>query len=145
MNPSPFREAGTVDKTEIECTRIRESEATKRHRVEQAEVTRRKKIETRKDTWVVPWFTLGGMTLFLCIAGGISYSNWLDAKYPKPASVSCVETEEVISLNNSTRSCPQGGWYEATPLAGATGQVLVHCHCTPKPADSAAPIASAHP
>jgi hypothetical protein len=128
MNSTPFRESGSTDQTEVQCTKIREAEATKRHRIEQTEETRRIRIKTLRDA---PWFMAGAITLIVAVAGGVSYSNWLDARYPKPAQ--CFETEEIISVEIGSRPCSAGGWYEEKSVEGKPGLVLVHCHCGPQP------------
>lgn len=129
---NPFRESAS-DATEVECTKIREAEATKRTRIEEAESTRRKRAEVRGDGWVVPWLVAGVSAVAICITVGTGYSARLDAEHPGSG---CQESVEVISSSDSQRICTRGGWYEAKPVPDKPGQVLAHCHCGPKPAGS---------
>lgn len=126
---NPFRENAEVNKTEIECTKIREREDTKRKVIEQREQTKREKIKTRGDG-LIEWVASTLMVVVVCVTVGVSLSGWIKAIRP-PST--CSETVEVINTQDSVRSCPPGGWYET--VSDQHG-VTVHCHCGPKPGAS---------
>jgi hypothetical protein len=130
-----FREPGSVDQTEVECTRIREAETTKRARIEAVEQTRQARFKSRENSWALPHFFYALAIATLGICSAIMYHLYIEAKYP---NTTCYETEEIIRAAdlNSARSCPAGGWYESKPVEGVAGSVLIHCHCGPRPAGS---------
>lgn len=147
---SPFRENATPDvaynKTEVDLARIREQEETKRRITEAKEKTK----QTARGTdgyWVVRGLAIIGgavSVIAVCIASYNAYSDKMRAQNPAAFATSkdCVETEEVISIDNSARTCSPGGWYESNPT-DRPGQLLIHCHCGPRPPASAAPASSA--
>jgi hypothetical protein len=124
---TPYRETSgsTVDRTEIECARIREAAETRRKLIEEREKTRRE----RGDGWLFPWFIGGLVFIGLTIAGAVGYSEHLEAQ-----RATCVESVEIVTLGNSQRQCLLG-WIESRSVN--EGQIEVHCRCDPRPAPSA--------
>jgi hypothetical protein len=122
---NPFRNGVDVNQTEVECTRIREKELTKRARLEEREKTKRERSQRRGDGWVIPW--LGAVVV--TIGGLIVLGVFIQAKYP-----TCEESSQIMSDSGNPRmDCPAGAWAETKPVDGAPGKVLVQCLCKPKP------------
>ena len=138
---NPFREPSTssetYNRTEVELARIREAEETKRQKIAAQEKTK----QASRDTighWLVRFVAIVALVI-VAVAIHDAYVERVHAEHPV---VGCVETAEVITNMNASRSCPNGGWIEHTSLNGS--QVLVRCHCSPKPATSSESGLGAH-
>jgi hypothetical protein len=146
----PYRESDgpreIYNRTEVELARIREQEETKRQRTLQIEKTK----QTARGTdgyWVVRGLAVIGVAtsvIAVCIAGYDAYSDKMHAEHPSFSDTHCVETAEIVSLSSSARSCTSGGWFEAKPT-DKVGEMLIRCHCGPKPETAPAPSASSAP
>ena len=87
MSTNPFRESGDINRTEIECTRIREAETTRRKQIEEVELTRRQRIEQREETrrkqpelyGFLGIFRLG-IVVALCVAAWAVTSNYFESR-----------------------------------------------------------------
>ena len=147
----PYREGEkpveVYNKTEVELARIREQEETKRSIVAAREKTRQT-ARSNDGYWVVRGMAIVGAllgTLIVSLAGYSAYSDKMHAEHPGYTDSHCIESAEVISVENSARTCANGGWFESLPT-DKPGHILVKCHCTPKPATtSPTPGASSTP
>ena len=136
------------NRTEVELSRIREQEETKRQRTLQVEKTKQA-ARSSEGYWVVRGLAVAAAmvsVVSICIAGYNMYDDKMHAEHPAAfvTSTNCRETAEVITNSDSSRSCGPGAWFESTPMA-LPGHILIRCHCGPKPAATASPSASSAP
>jgi len=129
---NPFRESAEpavpYNKTEVDIARIRETEETKRQKLAAREKTK----QTNDGYWVIRGIGLL-VSVVLGITAGLTYNAKLEAEHPQP--LRCTETSEIVTVSADKRSC-QEGWIEATQT-NVAGQLLIRCHCSPKPVGSA--------
>ena len=134
---NPFRESAppTVEynKTEVELSRIREREETKRKIAVEKEKTK----QGRPDGYyIVRGLAVLGAVLITLITSIAWYNVTAERVHAEHPASSCVETAEVITESTQTRSCPNGGWFDAHPT-DKVGEILIRCHCGPKPPETA--------
>jgi hypothetical protein len=123
------------NRTEVELARIREQEETKRRIVSDREKTKQT-ARSADGYWVVRGLAVVGAAvsvIAVCVAGYNSYSDKMHAEHPAFGASGCVESAQIVTSDNSQKTCDHGGWFEALPT-NKVGEVLIRCHCSPRPA-----------
>jgi len=121
------------NRTEVELARIREQEETKRRIVSDREKTKQT-ARSADGYWVVRGLAVACAAVSV-IAICLAYSDKMHAEHPAFGASGCVETAQIVTADNSQKTCNHGGWFEAVPT-NKVGEVLIRCHCSP-PASSA--------
>ena len=116
-----------VDKLELEQTKIKEVEATKRKEIEEKEKTKREAIHNRDTAGYVLPKLYAAAVLFAAIM--VVYS--IGAEYVTRRYVEqCVESVEVVSVSGGyiKKECKNGGQVEAHPTKDSD-KIMIKCKC----------------
>ena len=136
MKNDSFATPEILDVTEVEKTKIHETAETQRATVAEREATKRQKLSDRRTKWTNDGYLtvvgiVGVVFILSTLFGSMFYACY---KYPTPQAkknVACVESVQIVRVNDVPRVCSEGATMETKP-SGNGGDLEILCTCSKK-------------